>query len=222
MKTHLFVAGLAGCLLVAGGAGAQTADTSATGTDPGVGKAAGTFMVRARVLGVIPLNSSSSTSIGGTVQATATATPEVDFSYFATDHIAFELIAATTYHTINVNNSALGNLKVGNTWLLPPSLTVQYHFGPKEAFSPYVGVGVNYSIFYATSGSGIVNNLSLQDNFGAVIQAGVDYNFSGRWFANFDVKEIFLSTKAKLNGGAITAKDALNPVIIGAGIGYRF
>ncbi len=63
---------------------------------PLVGKAAGTFLIRARAIGVIPLNSSSSISpIGGTVSATAQAAPEVDFSYFLTDNVAFELIAAT-------------------------------------------------------------------------------------------------------------------------------
>ncbi len=62
---------------------------------PLVGKQANTFMIRARAIGVIPEDNSSSISvIGGHVNATAQAAPELDFSYFLTDHIAFELIAA--------------------------------------------------------------------------------------------------------------------------------
>ena len=42
------------------------------------------------------------------------------------------------------------------------------------------------------------------------------------WYANIDVKQIFVSTKAKLNGGAIVAHTDLNPTVVGVGVGYRF
>ena len=189
-----------------------------------VGKQAGTFMVRLRAIGVIPEdNSSAISAIGGTVEASSTATPEVDFSYFLTDHIAFELIAATTKHTITANNTVLGKVAVGTTWILPPTLTVQYHFFPHDRFSPYVGAGLNVSFFYGSSAAGgAVTHLSLENAVGPALQAGFDYNVSGHWFANFDVKQIFLTTTAHLNHGAIHAKTALDPLVIGAGIGYRF
>ncbi len=154
---------------------------------------------------------------------TGTAMPEVDFSYFLTDHIAFELIAATTRHTITANNTALGKVAVGTTWILPPTLTVQYHFFPHDRFSPYVGAGLNVSFFYGSSAAGgAVTHLSLENAVGPALQVGFDYNVSGHWFANFDVKQIFLTTTAHLNHGAIHAKTALDPLVIGAGIGYRF
>ena len=31
--------------------------------------------------------------------------------------------------------------------MLPPTLTAQYHFNPHGAVRPYLGAGVNYSIF---------------------------------------------------------------------------
>lgn len=193
---------------------------------PLVGKEAGTFMIRARAIGVIPLNSSSSIStIGGTVSATAQAAPEVDFSYFLTDNVAFELIAATTRHDVKANNTIVGNVDVGSVWVLPPTLTVQYHFMPHSAFSPYLGAGINASFFYGVSPAGpTVTHVSFSNNVGAAIQAGFDYNFTGHWFANFDVKQIFLNTTAHVDalGTTVTAKTALNPLVIGAGIGYRF
>jgi outer membrane protein len=67
-----------------------------------------------------------------------------------------------------------------------------------------------------------VSSLSLDNSVGAAVQAGFDYNLIGHWFANFDVKQIFLNTTAHIDGGAIIAKTALNPLIVGAGIGYRF
>ena len=56
------------------------------------------------------------------------------------------------------------------------------------------------------------------------MQAGIDYNFTGHWFANFDVKQIFLNADAHVDalGTTVKARTALDPLVIGAGIGYRF
>jgi outer membrane protein len=219
MKTLLFATSLLTAIACSGVAFAQDADAP-------VGKAAGTFMIRARAIGVIPEDSSSSiTVIGGSVSTTATPAPEVDFSYFLTDNIAFELIAATTKHDLYADGSALspGNYHVGSTWVLPPTLTAQYHFFPKSQFSPYVGVGLNVTFFYDTTPAGnAVKSLAMTNNVGPAVQAGFDYNFSGHWFLNFDAKQIFLNTSASIDGGLIRAKTALNPTVVGAGIGYRF
>jgi outer membrane protein len=57
-----------------------------------------------------------------------------------------------------------------------------------------------------------------------VLQAGIDYNFSGHCFANFDVKQIFLNTDAHVDalGTTVKARTSLDPLVIGMGIGYRF
>ncbi len=198
-----------------------------TANDAPVGKAAGTFMVRGRVIGVIPQNSSSSISgaiNGGSVGTSSFATPEVDLSYFFTDNIAAEVIAATSKHELYANNTPLGSsYHVGSTWVLPPTLLVQYHFMPHERFSPYIGVGVNASFFYATqAANNAVTSLAMKSNWGVAAQVGFDYNFSGHWFANVDFKQIWVNTQASVNGGAIVAKTALNPSVVGVGIGYRF
>jgi outer membrane protein len=193
---------------------------------PLVGKQAGTFMIRARAIGVIPeVNSSSISVIGGKVSATAQAAPELDFSYFLTDNIAVELIAATTRHTLRAKDTAVGRFDVGSVWALPPTLTLQYHFMPHSAFSPYVGAGVNVTFWYGANPSNPpVTHFSVSNGIGAVVQAGFDYNFTGHWFANFDVKQIFLNTNAHVDalGTSVKARTALDPLVIGAGIGYRF
>jgi outer membrane protein len=236
MKHLLLATTLLGALAAAQPATAQSAATPSSGpavtasaaapaaaADAPVGKAAGTLMMRARLIGVIPLNSNSSIdTIGGTISTSNAVAPELDFSYFLTDNIALELIAASTKHTIYANNSALGGkFKVGTTWVLPPTLLLQYHFMPKERFSPYLGVGLNVTWFYATQAANGLTSLAMKPNVGVAVQAGFDYNFSGHWFLNFDVKQIFLNANASVNG-VIRAHTALNPLVIGAGIGYRF
>jgi outer membrane protein len=220
MRRTLFATCLFGALALSGAASAQTA-----GDDALVGKAAGTFMIRGRAIGVIPEDNGSSTSIGGHVSTTAQPAPEVDVSYFLTDNLALELIAASTRHSIKATGTAVGDVDVGSAWVLPPTLTLQYHLFPHERFSPYVGVGLNASFFYATSASGpVVKNFSLDNNVGEAVQIGFDYNVTGHWFANFDVKQIFLNTTAHINTvlGPVTAKTSLDPLVIGAGVGYRF
>ncbi len=223
MKRILFATCLCGALALAGAASAQTAPSA--GSDSFVGKQANTFMVRVRGIGVLPENNSSSTSIGGGVTATPQAAPEIDFSYFFTDNIAAELIAASTRHELRATGTAVGNVDVGSTWVLPPTLTLQYHFFPHAQVSPYVGAGINGTFFYGTSANGpVVKSFSVDNAVGAAIQAGVDINVTGHWFANIDVKQIFLSTTAHLNTalGPVTAKTNLDPLVIGAGVGYRF
>jgi len=220
MRRVVLAAGLFGGLVLAASASAQTA-----ADDAPVGKAAGTFMLRGRGIAVVPEDLSSSTSVGGRVTTTAQGSPEVDLSYFFTDHIALELIAATTEHSLRATNTAIGGLDVGSTWVLPPTITAQYHFMPHERFSPYVGVGLNATFFYSSAPSGpTVKSFSLDNNVGAALQAGFDYNVSGHWFANLDVKQIFLNTTAHLNTvlGPVTAKTSLDPLVVGVGIGYRF
>jgi outer membrane protein len=223
MKKTLFATTLLSAMALGFAASAQgLLDMNA----PLVGKEAGTIMVRARAIGLIPEdNSSKITTIGGRVTATAQAAPEVDLSYFLTDNIALELIAATTRHDVKAKGTAVGDVDVGSVWALPPTLTLQYHFLPHSAFSPYVGVGVNVTFWYgAKAANPPVTHFSVGTGMGPAVQAGIDYNFSGHWFANLDVKQIFLNTNAHVDalGTTVKAHTALDPLVIGMGIGYRF
>src|SRR3954470_20447139 len=111
MKRFLLASAMLSAIAFAGTAVAQSPfDFS----QPGVGKKAGTIMVRLRAVGVIPLDSDSSVSlIGGHVSTTAQPAPEIDLSYFFTDNIAVELIAATTRHTMSAKGTVLGTVGVG-------------------------------------------------------------------------------------------------------------
>ncbi|MBX3494236.1 MAG: OmpW family protein [Parvibaculum sp.] len=182
------------------------------------GKSAGDIMVRARIIGAIP-DEDATTSIGGNVSVSNDWVPEVDFTYFVTDNIALELIAATTRH--DVSHSAAGSL--GKVSLLPPTLTLQYHFMPKERFSPYLGAGVNYTFFYNEDApGGAITSIDYKNSWGWALQGGVDAALTGNWYANVDVKKIFLSTDVSINGGAVTADVDLDPWIVGFGVGYKF
>jgi len=183
-------------------------------------KSAGDIVIRARGIYVTPSESSSLSAPGGDVNVGNDTVPEVDFSYFLTDNVALELIAATTRHTVN-GSGTLSGTNLGKVSLLPPTLTVQYHFMPKERFSPYVGAGLNYTFFYNVD-SGVASSVHYDNHIGYALQAGADYALSGPWSLNVDVKKIFLRTNVNVGGGAVTGKVDLDPWIFGLGIGYRF
>lgn len=187
--------------------------TRAAADDAGFkAKAAGDILIRARGIYVVPdekLDGISGLSISNEV------VPEVDFSYFVTDNIALELIAATTRHDVSIPGASLGRVS-----LLPPTLTVQYHFMPKERISPYVGAGLNYTFFYNVD-SGDVASIKYDNHIGYALQAGVDYALGGNWSLNADVKKIFLKTDVSVNGGA-GIDTTIDPWIFGVGVGYRF
>ncbi len=185
---------------------------------------AGHFLVRLRAIGVVPDERSTVSAIGGAIKASSTVVPELDLSYFFTDNLAVELIAAVTKHSLDDVGSTAGTVPLGSTWLLPPTVTVQYHFLSDTKFDPYVGAGLNYTTMFSVRkpSTGPVTAVHYGDSFGPALQAGVDYRLDGRWSLNLDLKKVWLKTDVAINNGAIAAKVHLDPWIIGTGVGYRF
>ncbi len=148
-------------------------------------------------------------------------------SYQYTENWAVELLAAYPFeHDISVDG--LG--KVGSTKHLPPTLAVQYHFLPKSAFQPYVGVGVNYTLFFDDGAEGTLKDLGgdleIKDNsWGFAAQVGLDYMFNDNWFINADVRYIAIDTEAEVtipNVGTIKEDVDIDPWVYGVSIGYKF
>ncbi len=203
------------------------------------GKSAGDIVVRVRGLGVLPQDKgtlNAGAPINGSIGSADVKNdyiPEIDFSYFFTDNIAAELIAGTSRHRVKGNLNGLGNsIEIGKVSLLPPTLTAQYHFLPKERISPYVGAGINYTLFYRADEANTANSAGLRitdtsykNRFGFALQAGVDVALTGAWSLNLDVKKIFLKTDvtASVNGAIpVTSKVTIDPWLVGVGVGYRF
>lgn len=186
-------------------------------------KEKGDWVVRLRGLAFITDTDGTTDTLGGDARTSNDGIPELDFSYFFTDNIAVELILATAKHNVEVKNSTAGDLDLGTVRTLPPVLTLQYHFNPKQEFSPYLGAGVNYTITYDVDRGRSVNSVDYSNEFGWALQAGMDYQFNDNWMINFDVKKVFVSTDITVNGGAINANDTdLDPWIVGVGVGYKF
>lgn len=182
---------------------------------------AGDVLVRARAIYISPDESSTITPIGGKADISNETVPELDFTYFFTDNIAAELILGTAKHHAKAKGTAAGTFDAGSAWVLPPTLTLQYHFTSFNSFKPYVGAGINYTMYLSEDG-GSQPEMEMDDAFGIALQAGVDVPLDARWSMNFDVKKIYVDADAEWNGGAVTADIDLDPWIVGFGVGYRF
>ncbi len=184
------------------------------------------IVLRVRWLIVAPdVSSSPISTIGGTASVDTNITPEIDVSYFFTRNIAVELISAVTRHRARANGTAAGNLNLGEVSLLPPTLTLQWHFLPENIIAPYIGAGLNYTYFFGVNPGPVARHIEYEDNFGGVLQAGVNLNFCPQWHINLDVKKIFVDTNATVQLAAppvLTSSIDINPLIVGIGIGYRF
>ena len=210
--------------LMAGAAMIAAAAVPAHAQEAVRGKHAGDFLIGASVIGVLPHSGGHVETIGGEPDASDSWTGQIDFTYFLMDTLSLNLIAATTRHELDVKDSAIGDFDPGRVWALPPTLTLQYHPLPQERFSPYIGVGVNYTVFYAEGGgrSAPVTDVDVKNAFGVALNAGLDIEIAPNWVANFDVKHLWLRPDVRVNDGAINATTRLDPWIVGAGIRYRF
>lgn len=195
------------------------------------------WQVRLRAVGVAPDECASIGIIGGDVAISNALIPELDFTYFFTENFAAELILGTAKHDVNTvgsDISAVGgptsfNVDLGSVMLLPPTLTAQYHFFPlgEKNFKPYVGAGVNYTLFYNVK-SGDVADVTYDNALGYAAQLGFDLMLDETFFINVDVKRLFLSTDVSVDasnlapGLIIPAEVDINPWLIGVGVGMKF
>jgi outer membrane protein len=218
------VASLAAIVSVAALVSASQAFAADTTAYKPLGK--GTLLIDLRVSDVVPsANSPIFDALGADtglkVRVGDSIMPTLGIDYFLTDEISVEAILGVTEHsaTAGAPGGAFG--KVHSTWVLPPVVTVKYHPFPKAKISPYVGAGVNLMLYFA--GHDFPGyTVKLKDEFGYAFQAGFDIPLTGPWTLNADAKKVFTSTRATINGGALTSNIALDPWVVSVGIGRRF
>lgn len=199
---------------------------------------AGDWLIRGRVINVNPNDSSGTLSLNGAdtglkgVKVDSDTVPELDITYMINRNWGVELILGYSEHTVSGEKTwgVLGD--VIDTKVLPPTLTLQYHFLPGSNIRPYIGAGVNYTYFFdeevpsssALSSPG--DKVKLDSSWGWAAQAGVDIAINQDWFINMDVKYLDIDTTASFKNvlGTNSAKiDAdIDPFVYGIGIGRRF
>lgn len=156
--------------------------------------------------------------------------PTVAIEYFFTDNVSIETICCVTQHDVDGTTGLPGAELVSNAQLIPATFTAKYHFDLGGA-KPYIGAGATYFLWIkddpgaATIPLGVTDT-DLSDEFGFVLQAGMDIPVGDKGFGlTLDAKKYFVGTTARWYAGntlAIETEHDLDPWVLSAGVSYRF
>ena len=162
---------------------AATLVVAAAGVQPAAAIKQGDWLVRGRLAAVVPLDDSGVVNVGGAplagsgVEVDTGFTLDIDFTYMFTNNIGAELLLdVTSKHDIDSTGTLAGVAPgtILTARALPPALILQYHFMPKQRFSPYVGAGLNYTIFYNEDApGGAVTSIHYKDTWGYGLQTAL-------------------------------------------------
>jgi outer membrane protein len=204
---------LARCFCVATWlAAAVPAYTSAQTTDP--------WIVKVGVHDVDPKSDNGNLAGGAlAVEVGSSVRPTLSLEYLLTPNIGLEVLAALPFeHDVKLNGTTGANVKQ-----LPPTVSLQYHFAPASSFSPFVGVGVNYTRFFDIDERGPLTGtqLNLSSSWGFAAHAGVDMRFGDRWLVGADLRWINIDSDARVNGARVGTVN-IDPLVYGVYGGYRF
>ncbi len=187
---------------------------SALGAAPAFA-ADGPLMVRVGVHNVDP--KSDNGNLGVDVDSKVGLTFNVD--WYLTPNLAIDVLAALPFE----HDITAGGSKIGSTKHLPPTVSLQYHFLPGARINPYVGAGINYTMFFEDKLDNSSSSFELDNSFGLAAQAGVDFALdpARRWVVGVDLRYIDIDTDAKINGSKAGTVE-IDPLVYGVNVGYRF
>lgn len=168
---------------------------------------------------------------GTDTKASDNYVPTIAVEYFVSESFSIETIAGTTQHDVDaIAGFPRGTELVSDALLLPATVTAKAHFDA-GGIKPYVGAGVSYFIWLDVEpGAAVVplgvTDTDLTDEFGFVLQAGVDVPVGDSGFGvTLDAKRYFIGTTAQWFAGdtlVIETDHNLDPWVLSAGVSYRF
>ena len=190
---------------------------------------AGTWTVAAGAHYVDPKSDNGNVTIDGTnyaVDVDGDVRPTISGEYFIANNVGVELLAAIPFHhDFTLNNANGKEIYTGKTQHLPPTLSLQYHFDDYNLpmnVKPFVGVGVNYTMFFKEK----LNNsegldLKLDDSVGVAGHIGLDIPFAATESFRIDARYMDIKTDATLNGTDIGEID-ISPWVYGVAFVKQF
>ena len=168
---------------------------------------------------------------GTDTEANDNFVPTIAAEYFVTNNFSIETIAGTSQHDVDaVSGFAPGTELVSDGLLLPATVTAKAHLNA-GGIKPYLGAGAAYFIWLDVDpGAAVVplgvTRTDLSDEFGFVLQAGVDVPVGESGLGlTLDAKRYFIGTTAQWFAGdtlVIETDHNLDPWILSAGVSYRF
>jgi len=178
------------------------------------------------------------TTLGSTVAPVANpqtvvsdnGVPTLAVEYFFSPTVSVETICCVTKHHVNGVGALAGANLVNDVYIVPATVTVKLHakLGP---IKPYVGVGPSlflqlHSKPGVTAAALGVTRTKLSSDLGVAFQVGCDIPLGKSGFGlTLDAKKYLMTTNAHFYQGsteALVTHHTLNPLLLSAGVSYRF
>jgi outer membrane protein len=201
---------------------------------------AGDILLRAGTATVSPESKSDGIDQAATESVSANDNTQLGISgtYMITNQIGIEVLGATPFtHDLEAKGPTLGGTPVGEVKHLPPTVSAQYYFlEPTSALQPYVGAGLNITVFFDEEVSSEIkaagyNDISLDSSVGLAVQAGIDYKINEQFFVNASAMYAQIGTEATIKetstgsgvfGSKLTVNYDLDPMVYRLNLGYKF
>lgn len=150
-------------------------------------------------------------------------TPAIEYKF--SPNLVGEVLLAIPYkHDVKVTGGALKDSKVATFKHLPPTFTAKYLFSPDAAFSPYIGLGLNYTLVYdeETTGALAGKKLKGKDSVGLAATVGFEYRFANSpWGVAADLRYIKIKSDLTLDGADIGTL-TVDPMVAGVSAVYHY
>lgn len=169
---------------------------------------------------------------GAQAKASDNGVPLIVAEYFFTPNISAETICCTSAHHVSGDGALQGASLVDHAVVIPATLTLKYHLPLPGGIKPYVGAGPALFLWLgerpgATARALGATRVSLSNDLGAAVQAGVDIALGARGFGlSLDAKKYWMRTTARFGTAtgteALVTKHKVDPWILSAGVSYRF
>ena len=167
-------------------------------------------------VGYLDPKSENGTLAGLNADIDSDTRPIFTAEYFIRDNLGIELLAATPFkHTVTLG----GSTEAGTVKHLPPTLSLNYHFPTNSAWKPYVGAGLNYTVFFDEQSP--LGDLKVDNSFGVSLQAGLDYMVTDKGAVRLNVRWFDIDSDVTLNGNNI-GKAEIDPWLVGVSYVHRF
>lgn len=154
----------------------------------------------------------------------------VSFNHYWTPALSTEFAAQTLGGDVQItisDNLTDVTFDAGEVDLMAYSATLQWHFARGSRFSPYIGGGaalltgdVEFPVDATDPDNEDVETVDLENEFTWVANAGIDIGLTGSLAINADAK--YFAYEPKGDGDADEDRLDVNPLVISAGIKFRF
>ena len=133
---------------------------------------------------------------GATAKASNNFTVSFDVGYDITKNIAASVTVGVPPKPHITGQGTVASLGVlGKVRYGPMFLTGYYRFTKVGRVRPYVGGGAAYAIIFKEF-DGSVRQLGVHNNWGSLLQGGVEYEVNKKYGPFFDFKEVWLAVDA--------------------------